>query len=88
MNSQGFHSFTPYVRTQLFKHILISKKKKKNYRNFTYTINLSHSAQIFCPAGRPPVDGGAGRFSGACTCFVTGVTGLNCECEWSSKYES
>lgn len=39
----------------------------------TYTINLSHSAQIFCPAGKPPVDGGAGRSTGACTCFVTGA---------------
>lgn len=51
----------------------------------TYTINRSQSAQIFCPAGRPPVEGGAGRVSGACTCFVTGVTDRSCECEYSSK---
>lgn len=31
----------------------------------TYIINLSHSAQMFCPGGNPPVVGGAGLVSGA-----------------------
>lgn len=39
----------------------------------TYTMSLSQSAQIFCPGGKPPVDGAAGRSTGALTCFVTGV---------------
>lgn len=37
---------------------------------FTYTINRSQLAQIFWPGGKPPVDGGAGRSTGALTCFV------------------
>lgn len=44
----------------------------------TYTINRSQLAQIFWPGGKPPVGGGAGRSTGALTCFVTGVPNL-CE---------
>lgn len=46
--------------------------------HLTYVINRSQSVQIFCPGGKPFVDGGAGRSTGAITCFVTGVDTL-CE---------
>lgn len=39
----------------------------------TYTMRRSQLAQIFWPGGSPPVDGGAGRSTGALTCFVAGA---------------
>lgn len=39
-------------------------------------MSLSHSAHIFCPDGKPPVEGGIGLSAGALTCFVSGVTDL------------
>lgn len=56
--------------------ISISERERER-ETHTYTISRSHSAQIFWPVGRPPVvGGGAGRSTGARTCFVTGVTAL------------
>lgn len=57
------------IRFSQSKHSLSIKKETD--LSHTYTISLSHSAQIFCPVGRPLVAGGAGRSTGAITCFVT-----------------